>query len=99
MSRASFALVAMLAWAFGASALAEPPAPIDVNTASEQQLEQLPGIGHKKAAAIIELRKKKPLTRLTQLMQVRGIGKKTLERLKPFVKIEPPSPPLAPGPP
>ena len=66
-------------------------APVDLNTATEHELEQLPGIGQKKAQAIVELRRRKPLTRLTQLMQVRGIGKKTLERLKPYVKLDPPA--------
>jgi competence protein ComEA len=75
------------------------PVPVDVNNATEQQLEQLPGIGPKKAQAIVLLRKKKPITRLTQLMEVRGIGKKTLERLKPFLRIDavPAAAPVAPA--
>jgi competence ComEA-like helix-hairpin-helix protein len=58
---------------------------IDINTANEDELCKLPGIGPKKAAAIIALRQKKPFTRVTQLLQVKGIGKKTLEKIRPLV--------------
>jgi competence protein ComEA len=91
-------LALVLALMTAGTALAAEPVPVDLNTASEGQLEQLPGIGPKKAAAIVELRKKRLFSRLTQLMEVRGIGKKTLERLRPYVKIgePPPAPPVAP---
>lgn len=96
----AFALLCVLWFALPATAL--EPVPVDLNMASEQQLEQLPGIGPKKAEAIVELRKKKPFSRLTQLMEVRGIGKKTLERLKPYLRVDgaptptPPAPALEP---
>ena len=94
-------LALLLTLCLALPAVALEPVPVDLNTASEQQLEQLPGIGPKKAGAIIELRKKKPFSRLTQLMEVRGIGRKTLERLKPYLRVDgaptptPPAPPLA----
>jgi competence ComEA-like helix-hairpin-helix protein len=59
---------------------------IDLNLADEAALTTLPGIGPKKAQAIIAMRTRKPFTRLTQLLQVKGIGKKTLEKLRPLVK-------------
>lgn len=83
----ALALAVLLAAA--PAALAEP-VPLDLNVASLEQLEGLPGIGHKKAEAIVELRKHRPFTRLTQLLEVRGIGRKTLERLKPYVRFEEP---------
>lgn len=61
--------------------------PVDLNTAPESVLQSLPGIGPKKAAAIVALRTKRPLSRVSQLLEVRGIGKKTLERLKPLVRV------------
>lgn len=63
---------------------------VDVNSATVEELCTLPGIGPKKAEAIIALREKRPLTRLTQLLLVRGIGKKTLEKLRPEVEFGPP---------
>lgn len=74
----SLALQTSAAWA------AEP---VDLNTAPESVLQTLPGIGPKKAAAIVALRAKRPLSRVSQLLEVRGIGKKTLERLKPLVQV------------
>lgn len=61
--------------------------PVDLNTAPESTLQTLPGIGPKKAAAIVALRAKRPFSRVSQLLEVRGIGKKTLERLKAHVRV------------
>ena len=59
---------------------------LDINGASREQLLILPGIGPKKADAIIEWRNQNgPFTDVRQLTDVRGIGPKTLERLKAFV--------------
>ena len=92
---------ALLAWLLAFQALpavAVEPVSVDLNMASEQQLEQLPGIGPKKAGAIVELRKKRPFSRLTQLMEIRGIGKKTLERLKPYLRVDGAPAPAPPAP-
>ena len=58
----------------------------------------MPGIGPKKAEAIIALRQKRPFTRVTQLLQVKGIGPKTLEKLKPKVTLTLPKSPASPSP-
>lgn len=65
--------------------------PIDLNAAPLAQLQELPGIGPKKAEAIVTLRQRRPFSRVSQLLEVRGIGKKTLERLKPLVRVGPAS--------
>jgi len=67
---------------------------ININEASVDQLCTLPGIGRKKAEAIVALRERKPLTRVTQLLRVRGIGPRTVARLKPLVQVLPPPQPL-----
>lgn len=72
-------------WLSHGTALAADP--VDLNTAAVGQLQELPGIGPKKAAAIVALRQRRPFTRVTQLLEVRGIGKKTLLRLKPLVTV------------
>lgn len=69
-------------------------APIDetavvyINIATEDELCSLPGIGPKKAQDIIAYRQKHPFRRLNQLLNIKGIGRKTLERLQPFVKLD-----------
>ena len=60
---------------------------INVNTASASELERLPGIGPKKAQAILQTRGEAPFASIDDLQRVRGIGPKTLERLRPLVTI------------
>ncbi|AFY61369.1 phospholipase D-like domain-containing protein [Synechococcus sp. PCC 6312] len=55
---------------------------INVNTASESELTDLPGVGPKVAAAIVKARSGKPFTSLDDLDAVPGIGPKILERIK-----------------
>jgi competence protein ComEA len=69
----------------GARPLAEPPAPLlDVNRASAEELEQLPGIGPQLAARIVEARRERMFGSLEDLARVRGIGPATVERLRPY---------------
>jgi competence protein ComEA len=63
---------------------------ININAASEDLLCTLPGIGPKRARQIIAKREEKRFTRITQLIQIRGIGWKTLRRLRPLIFIGPP---------
>lgn len=60
---------------------------IDVNRAPIEELVRLPGIGRKRAEAIVALRTKRPFRRARELRRVRGIGKKTLQRLLPYVSV------------
>lgn len=90
------AVVLSVALAGSPPADAAGPAPVDLNTATVEELCTLPGVGPKKAEAILELRKKRRFTRVTQLLEVKGIGQKTLARLKPHVRVGP-APPGAAG--
>jgi competence protein ComEA len=61
---------------------------VNVNSASAEQLEALPGIGAAMAARIIEYRQKHgPFKRLDELMNVRGIGEKNFLKLKPLITV------------
>jgi len=62
--------------------------PLNVNLASQEELEELPGIGPVKAKAIVEFREKNgPFRTVEDLVQVPGIGKKTLEKLLPHITV------------
>lgn len=56
--------------------------PINLNTASQQELESLPGIGAKLADKIIQERQDKPFSSLEDLQRVPGIGKQKIEKLE-----------------
>ncbi|MEM7417293.1 MAG: ComEA family DNA-binding protein [Gemmatimonadota bacterium] len=60
------------------------PIPIEVNTAPEDELIDLPGIGPALAQRIVELR---PFTSVNDLQRVSGIGPATIERLRPLVRV------------
>jgi competence protein ComEA len=70
---------------------------LDLNTATADELDQaLPRIGPAKAAAIIAWRDAHGgFTSVDQLGQVDGIGGKTLESLRPYVRVAAPPPPSA----
>lgn len=62
---------------------------VNINTADFNLLLTLPGIGEKTAEKIIELRKRKNgFKSLDELLEVRGIGKAKLDKLKKFLIIE-----------
>jgi competence protein ComEA len=58
---------------------------VDIRTADAGELATLPRIGEKLAERIILYRQKTPFTRIEDLEKVRGIGSKTMERLKPYL--------------
>jgi competence ComEA-like helix-hairpin-helix protein len=62
---------------------------VNINTATAAELELLPGIGPAMAARILEHRTQiGRFTSIDQLDDVRGIGPKTLEKLRPLVRTE-----------
>jgi competence protein ComEA len=60
--------------------------PVDLNTASAQELDALPGVGPATAAAIVSHREERgPFTSVDDLLDVRGIGAAKLEGLRGLV--------------
>lgn len=62
-------------------------APIDLNTATEKQLEALPAVGPKHARSIIASRNARSghFTSVDQLLEIDGIGPKTVDAIRPYV--------------
>jgi competence protein ComEA len=68
--------------------VAELTSLIDINRATQAELQKLPGIGPKLSQRILDERAKANFKSIDELRRVPGIGPKTLEKLRPFVTIE-----------
>lgn len=67
---------------------AQSPGPLDLNTATQQQLEALPGVGPATAAAILSTRSSRGrFSSVEDLVDVRGIGTARLEQLRSLVTV------------
>jgi competence protein ComEA len=72
----------------GSGATGGPTALVNVNSATEPELETLPGVGPVTAAAIIDYRTQNgPFASVDDLIDVSGIGPATLEQIRPFVTV------------
>jgi len=61
---------------------------IDINTATVDELIGLPGIGEITAQRIVRFREENgPFQRVEDLMKVKGIGEKSLEKIRPYVSV------------
>jgi competence protein ComEA len=68
---------------------AAPGDRIVLNEATEADLEKLPGIGAKKAALVLALRQKLGRFHAVEdLLKVKGMGRKRLAKIRPFVTVD-----------
>lgn len=82
------ALLSLAAPRVAAEAAAGGPL-VNVNTATVDQLQALPGIGEARARAIVETRTERGgFKSVEELLEVRGIGPANLERLRPHVTLQ-----------
>ncbi len=86
------ALALVTTWMSAPVLAAEVSGVVNVNTATAEQLEQLPGIGASRAAAVIEERERRGgFASLDELVEVKGIGEASLERMRPHLTTEGPT--------
>jgi len=71
----------------GPSTGATPSAPLDLNAATLEQLDALPGVGEVTAGRIIAYRSAHPFTAVDELLEVPGIGQRRFEQLKDLVTV------------
>jgi competence protein ComEA len=80
----------------GQAATAAPPSgapgapaagPLDLNTATAEQLDTLPGVGEVTAGRIVAYRSAHPFTSVDELLEVPGIGQRRFEQLKDLVTV------------
>ena len=82
-----FAMAALVLGPSSARGATAQPAPqgekVNINTAGVDELVALPGIGKAYAERIVEYRQKNgPFKRIEDILNVRGIGEKTFERIR-----------------
>lgn len=66
-----------------------PSGPVNVNAAGEDELCGLPGIGPKLAQRMIDEREQNGAFAFAEdLLNVKGIGEKTLRKLLPYINLE-----------
>ncbi|HZH34079.1 MAG TPA: helix-hairpin-helix domain-containing protein [Pyrinomonadaceae bacterium] len=62
---------------------------INLNTASVEEIEKLPGVGEDLARRIVEYRQiNGRFRRPEELLLLRGVGEKKFQRVRPFIKTE-----------
>lgn len=61
--------------------------PIDINRATAEELQRLPGIGPKLSQRIVEEREKNRFQSVEDLRRVSGIGPRVFERLRPYITV------------
>jgi competence protein ComEA len=68
--------------------VATAAAPVNLNTATAEQLATIPGVGAKTAERIIEYRQKNGgFKKVEDLMNVSGVGEKSFLKMKPLITV------------
>jgi competence protein ComEA len=87
---ASLSLLVILAVVNAEAQKLTPSRPVDLNSATITELEQLPGIGPNTAKSIISFREHSgPFQRVEDLLAIKGISKSKLKKLRPYVTVAP----------
>jgi len=81
-------LAAIFLGLLAARAMAEEPTAVDLNRATTHELMALPGVGMKRAEAIIRYRLQHQFRRVADLMRIKGFGMKRFAKIRPLVRVE-----------
>jgi len=86
-------LLLFLAVQLGADTKRPPPAHfVDLNFATVDELQQVPGIGPSTAKAIVNFRKKSgPFQKTDDLLAIKCISKGRLEKIRPYLTVDAPA--------
>jgi len=95
MMMAAIAAIALSAPALSAQSKVPAPkpaataaAPVNLNTATAEQLETIPGVGPRMAERIIDYRQKNGgFKKIEDLMNVSGVGEKSFLKMKPLITV------------
>jgi competence protein ComEA len=64
---------------------------LNLNLATVEQIDQLPGVSPKKALAIVEYRKEHPYKSVDELDNVKGFSPKSIEKVRPYLLVDGPT--------
>ena len=82
-------VVFLVVWAVAGGEKKKPEQPVNLNTAPVAELVQLPGVGEVMARRIVRHRERSGKFRtVEELLVIRGISRKKLEALRPYVTVE-----------
>jgi len=71
-----------------------PLKPVNINTATSEELQQVPGIGPVTAQKILQMRKAYGAFKsVDDLLAIRGLGQKRLDRMRKYLTVGKPIPP------
>jgi competence ComEA-like helix-hairpin-helix protein len=89
----SFLFLSLIFCAAMFPAKKKPPArPVNLNTATSQELQQVPGIGPATAEKILQMRKSYgPFKSVDDLLAIRGLGAKRLEKMRKYLTVGKPA--------
>ena len=87
LSRICILVSALSLLAAGLPAKKKPPTtPVNLNTATSEELQQVPGIGPVNAEKILQMRKTYgPFKSVDDLRAIKGIGPKRLEKMRKYL--------------
>jgi competence protein ComEA len=64
---------------------------VNLNTASAEELQLLPGVGPAKVRSIVAYRSLHPFRTVDELVRIKGIGRKMLRRIRPHLTVTGPT--------
>ena|SRR5690242_4220914 len=86
-----FSLLLFVSAAAGANKKKPPTKPVNINTASSEELQQVPGIGPATAQKILQMRKSYgPFKSVDDLLAIRGLGQKRLDKMRKYLTVAKP---------
>ena len=81
-------VIASVSWGFAQTQANPPKAKININTATQAELEALPRIGPSVAKGIVDFRTRNGnFKKIEDLMKVRGVGEKIFQQIKDLITV------------